>query len=104
MEFGSIQKIVEAEKEAENIKQEAKQKAKTMIEKAEASKEDNRIYFKGQLERREKELQKEKSEENAKIKVKIQAGTNEKLQKLEITLKEKVPEAVDKIFNKVIQI
>lgn len=104
MEFGSIQKIIETEKEAENIKQESKQKAKMILEKAENSREDNRVYFKGQLERREKELKKEKLEENAKLKVKIQASTNEELQRLEITLKEKVPEAVDKIFNKVIQI
>ncbi|MCI8749637.1 MAG: hypothetical protein HFH67_17570 [Lachnospiraceae bacterium] len=104
MELESIRKIVEAEKEAENKKEEAKQKAKVIIEKAENSKEINRVYFKGQLERREKELRKEKAEENTKKISKIQAETNEKLQKLKAVLNENVPEAVEKIYNKVIKI
>lgn len=104
MELESIRKIVEAEKEAENKKEEAKQKAKVIIEKAENSKEINRVYFKGQLERREKELRKEKAEENIKKISKIQAETNEKLQKLKAVLNENVPEAVEKIYNKVIKI
>lgn len=104
MEFESIKKIVETEKEAENKKAEAKQKAKAIIEKAKSSKETNRVYFKAQLERKEKDLRKEKSEENAKRITKIQAETNEKLQKLKAILNENVPEAVEKIYNKVIKI
>lgn len=104
MEFESIKKIVEAEKEAESKKTEAKQKAKEIIEKAESSKETNRVYFKGQLERKEKDLQKEKLEENAKKISKIQAETNEKLRKLKAMLNENVPEAVERIYNKVIKI
>ncbi len=104
MELESIKKIVEAEKEAENKKIEARQKAKAIIEQAENLKETNRVYFKGQIERKEKEFKKEKSEENKKIITKIQAQTNEKLQKLQSILNENVPEAVEKIYNKVIKI
>ena len=67
MEFDSIKKIVEAEKKAEAIKLEAKQKATTILEQAENSKENNRLYFKRQLENKEKELKKEKAEEMSKM-------------------------------------
>ena len=100
----SIKKIVEAEKTAENIKQDAIQKAKIILEQAEKSKEKNRLYFKGLLENKEKELKKEKTEENKKKISKIQAETTEKLQELQDTLQGKVSEAVDKIFAKVIKI
>lgn len=104
MGFRSIKKIVETEKEAENKKLEAKQKAKMILQKAEETKETNRLYFKNQLERQAKDLQKEMEEENVKKRVKIQAQTNERLQKLQTTLQENVLEAVEKIFNKVIKI
>lgn len=104
MEFDSIKKIVEAEKKAEAIKLEAKQKATTILEQAENSKENNRLYFKRQLENKEKELKKEKAEENAKRISKIQAETTEKLQKLKDTLLGDTEAAVDKIFAKVIKI
>lgn len=104
MEFDSIKKIVEAEKKAENIKQDAKQKANVILEQAEESKEKNRLYFKRQLENKEKELKKEQAEENAKIISKMQAETTEKLQKLKDTLQGDISEAVDKIFVKVIKI
>ena len=104
MEMESIKKIVEAEKTAENIKQDAIQKAKIILEQAEKSKEKNRLYFKGLLENKEKELKKEKTEENKKKISKIQAETTEKLQELQDTLQGKVSEAVDKIFAKVIKI
>lgn len=104
MEFESIKKIVEAEKEAENIKQDAKQKAKIILERAEKSKETSYLYHKGQLETKEKKLKEEQAEENAKRIAKIQAETTEKLQKLKDTLEKDVEEAVDKIFAKVIKI
>ena len=104
MEMESIKKIVEAEKTAENIKQDAKQKANIILEQAEKSKEKNRLYFKGLLENKEKELKKEKEEENEKKISKIQAETTRKLQELNDTLQGKVSEAVDKIFAKVIKI
>lgn len=104
MEFESIKKIVEAEKKAENIKQDARQEAQIIMDQAENSKENNRLYFKGQLENKENELKKEKAEENAKRIAKIQAEKTEMLQKLKDTLQENVTEAVDKIFAKVIKI
>lgn len=104
VEFESIKKIVEAEKEAENKKESARQEAKAILEKAENSKEANRVYFKGQLERKAEDLQKEKAEENAKKKTKIQAETDEMLRKLQATLHGNLSEAVDKIFDEVIKI
>lgn len=104
MEFESIKKIVEAEKEAENIKQDAKQKANIILERAKNSKENIYLYYKGQLETKEKELKKEQTEENAKKVTKIQAETTQKLQKLKHTLEQDVSKAVDKIFAKVIKI
>jgi len=104
VEFESIKKIVEAEKEAENKKESARQEAKAILEKAENSKEANRVYFKGQLERKAEDLQKEKAEANAQKKAKIQAQTNEMLRKLQATLEGNLSEAVDKIFDEVIKI
>lgn len=104
MEFESIQKIVEAEKEAENIKQDAKQKAKMILERAENSKESIYLYYKAQLESKEKELKKEQAEENERKISKIQAETTEKLQNLKGTLERNVEQAVDKIFAKIINI
>lgn len=104
MEFESIRKIMEAEKEAESRKESAKQKAKEILEQAEKSKETHRVYFKGQLNRKAEDLQKEKAEENAKKKVKIQAETDEKIRKLQATLHGNLSEAVDKIFSEVIKI
>lgn len=104
MEFESIKRIMETEKEAERKKEVAKQKAKEILEHAQNSKESNRVYFKGQLERKTEDLRKEKEEENKKEKVKIQAQTNENLRKLQATLHGNLSEAVDKIFSEVIKI
>lgn len=104
MEFESIKRIMETEKEAERKREVAKQKAKEILEHAHNSKESNRVYFKGQLERKTEDLRKEKNEENKKEKVKIQAQTNEKLRKLQATLHGNLSEAVDKIFSEVIKI
>ncbi len=104
MEFESIKRIMETEKEAERKREVAKQKAKEILEHAHNSKESNRVYFKGQLERKTEDLRKEKNEENKKEKVKIQAQTNEKLRKLQATLHGNLSEAVDKIFSEVLKI
>lgn len=104
MEFESIKKIVEAEKEAENKKQEAKKQAKMILEKVETTRNTNLDYFKKELERKEKELQIEKSEENSKVKIKIQNQTNETIKELHEKAQENMPNAVNQIFNKVINI
>ena len=64
MEFESIKKIVETEKQAQIIKEEACKKAKSILEKVEETKENNRVYFKGQLENRINDLKKEQKEAN----------------------------------------
>lgn len=104
MEFDSVKKIVEVEKEAEKMKQDAKQKAKQILEKANNAKEGIYLYHKGQLETKEKELKKEKAEENAKKIAKIQAQTRDTVQKLNDVFTKEASKAVDKIFTKVTNI
>lgn len=104
MELESIKKIVEAEKEAENKKQAAKQRAKIILDQAEASKKTNLDYFKNNLNKKEEELQKQKEEEISKMKLKSQAETNEKIQDLNTTAEERLDQAVKQIFEKVVKI
>ena len=52
----------------------------------------------------EKELQKLKTEENSKAITKIQAEKDERIRILQETQKNRIPEAVEKIYNKIIKI
>lgn len=104
MEFESIKKIVETEKKAQMMKEEANQKAKDILAKVEETKENRRVYFKGQLENRVSSLKKEKIEENKQTIINIKVASEEKLRKLNSGLNEKIGKAVDQIFEKMIQI
>lgn len=104
MEFESIKKIVEAEQKAEIIKEEAEQKAKAILAQVEKSKENNIAYFKSQLFSKQKELEKTQEEQNAQAKTKIKADAIEKLQKIREISPEKLSQAVDQIFSKVIKL
>lgn len=104
MEFESIKKIVETEKEAQTIKEEACKKAKDILEKVEETKENNRAYFKGQLENRINDLKKEQKETNKQIINNIKVASNEKVRKINSGLNENITKAVEKIFEKVVKI
>lgn len=104
MEFESIKKIVETEKKAQMMKEEASKKAKDILAKVEETKENRRIYFKGQLENRVSSLKKEQIEANKQTIVAIKVASEEKLRKLNSGLNEKIEKAVDQIFEKMIQI
>ena len=104
MEFESIQKIVEAEQEAEKIKEEAQQKAKAILAQVEKTKENSIVYFKSQLFSKQKELEKTQEEQNAQEKAKIKADAIEKLQQIREISPEKLSQAVEKIFSKVIKL
>lgn len=104
MGLRSIKKIVETEKEAETKKQEAKQKAKTIIENTEKTKEEYQKRYNEQLKEQQKELQKQKTEENLKTITKIQAEKDDKIRRLQETQKNHIPEAVEKIYEKIIKI
>lgn len=104
MEFESIQKIVEAEQEAEKIKEEAQQKAKAILAQVEKAKENSIVYFKSQLFSKQKELEKTQEEQNAQEKTKIKAEAIEKLQQIREISPEKLSQAVEKIFSKVIKL
>ena len=104
MEFESIQKIVEAEQEAEKIKEEAQQKAKAILAQVEKAKENSIVYFKSQLFSKQKELEKTQEEQNAQEKAKIKADAIEKLQQIREISPEKLSQAVEKIFSKVIKL
>lgn len=104
MEFESIKKIVETEKEAQIIKEEACKKAKRILEKVEETKENNRIYFKGQLENRINDLKKEQKEANKQLINNIKVASEEKVRKINGVLNENMDKAVEKIFEEVIKI
>ena len=104
MEFESIQKIVEAEQKADQIKEDAKQRAKTILVQAENAKENSRTYFKAQLHSKEKELQKMQLEQNAHEISRIKANTTEKLQRIREISQEKMSQAVEQIFSKVVKL
>ena len=103
MELESIKKIVEAEQEAEKIKNDAMQKAKTILEKAKNTRESSKSYFKGQLEEKRKELEKEYAEKNVKTIHKIKNDTTERLQKIRENSEGKISQAVEQVFFKVIK-
>lgn len=104
MEFESIKKIVETEKEAQVIKEEACKKAKSILEKVEETKENNRVYFKGQLENRINDLKKEQQEANKQLISNIRVTSEEKVRKINGGLNENMDKAVEKIFEEVIKI
>lgn len=104
MEFESIKKIVETEKEAQVIKEEACKKAKLILEKVEETKENNRVYFKGQLENRINDLKKEQQEANKQLINNIKVASEEKVRKINGGLNENMDKAVEKIFEEVIKI
>lgn len=104
MEFESIKKIVETEKEAQVIKEEACKKAKSILEKVEETKENNRVYFKGQLENRINDLKKEQKEANKQLINNIKVASEEKVRKINGGLNENMDKAVEKIFEEVIKI
>lgn len=104
MEFESIKKIVETEKEAQIIKEEAYKKAKSILEKVEETKENNRVYFKGQLENRINDLKKEQQEANKQLISNIRVTSEEKVRKINGGLNENMDKAVEKIFEEVIKI
>lgn len=104
MEFESIKKIVETEKEAQTIKEEACKKAKTILERVEETKENNKVYFKEQLENKINDLKKEQKEANSQIINNIRVTSNEKVRKINNGLDENIKKAIDQIFEKVIKI
>ena len=104
MEFESIKKIVEAEQEAERIKEDAQQKAQSILAQAEKTKEKNGVYFKSQLYAKQKELEQEEKEKNAETISRIKAETTEKLQKIREGSQGKISEAVERIFSKVVKL
>lgn len=104
MEFESIKKIVETEKEAQIIKEEACKKAKDILEKVEETKENNRVYFKGQLENRINDLKKEQKEANEKVIANIKITSDEKVRKINSGLNENIGKAVDKVFEEIVKI
>lgn len=104
MEFDSIKKIVDTEKEADRIQEEAIKKAQKILEKAEESKENNRVYFKGQLETRLKELEKEQKEANEIKITNVKAVSNDKIRKLKNGIQENMEKAVNKVYEEVIKI
>lgn len=104
MEFESIKKIVEAEQEAEQIKKQAMQDAEKLLQQAENSKEKSTSYFKAQLYSKQKELEKEQTEEITGKISKIKADATEKVQRIKETSQEKISEAVERIFSKVIKL
>lgn len=104
MELESIKKIVDTEKEADRIQEEAIKKAQKILEKAEESKENNRVYFKGQLETRLKELEKEQKEANEIKITNVKAVSNDKIRKLKNGIQENMEKAVNKVYEEVIKI
>lgn len=104
MEFESIKKIVEAEQEAEQIKENARQKAEAILAQTERTKENVKVYFSSQFYAKQKEFEQEQKEKNTETISKIKADSTEKLQKIKEDSKEKISEAVEKIFSKVVKL
>ena len=102
--FESIKKIVETEKEAQRIKEEASKKAKSILERVEQTKENRRVYFKGQLENRITSLKKEQKEANKQQIVNIKVASEEKVRKINSGLNENMNKAVEKVFEEIIKI
>ena len=104
MEFESIKKIVEAEQEAEKIKEDAQQKAKAILAQTEKTKENMIVYFKSQFYAKQKEFEQEQNEKNAEKISKIKGDTAENLRKIKEESQGKISEAVERIFSKVIKL
>ncbi len=104
MEFESIKKIVEAENKANEIKENAKEEAKTILAKTENSKKSMELYINGQLENKKKNLENTKLEEKEKKITKLREETEVKLNNIRKNSEENIPRAVDAVFRKVINI
>lgn len=104
MDFSSIKKIVETEKEAEKIKEEARISAQKILQDTKDAKEATRLFHQKQMKRKEEELQKEQEDLTRKRIEEIKSQANENVQKTRENSKVNLQNAVDEIFKKIVNI
>ena len=102
MEIDSIRKIAQTEREAEEIKQSAKQQAERIIQNAIESKSIKETKAKKQVEDKRRQLEENAKAENADKIKKIAEDTESECRHIEQKANEKIQTAVNAIFKEVI--
>ena len=102
MELDSIKKIVQAEKQAEEIKEQAKQKAEETMRNAIESKSQKELFAKRRIEDKKRFLEQKSKDDNAEEIRRISQATKQECELLERKASEKMQMAVDAVFKEVI--
>ncbi|MBR3696870.1 MAG: hypothetical protein IKM97_01145 [Clostridia bacterium] len=102
MELGSVKKIVETERQAEEIINNAKEQAKKIVQKAIDSKSQKELFAKNRVEEKIKQLEERAKVDNADRIRKISETTQEECRRIVEKSSEKMQTAVNAIFKEVI--
>ena len=102
MELDSIKKIVQTEKQAEEIKANAQKSAEETIQNAIESKTQKELFAKRRIEDKKQLLEQKAKEENLEAIRKISENTKLECEQIERKASEKLQIAVDAIFKEVI--
>ena len=102
MELDSIKKIVQTEKQAEEIKANAQKSAEETIQNAIESKTQKELFAKRRIEDKKQLLEQKAKEENLEVIRKINEDTKQECEQIEKKASEKMQIAVDAIFKEVI--
>ena len=102
MELDSIKKIVQTEKQAEEIKANAQKSAVETIQNAIESKTQKELFAKRRIEDKKQLLEQKAKEENLEVIRKINEDTKQECEQIERKASEKMQIAVDAIFKEVI--
>ena len=102
MELDSIKKIVQTEKQAEEIKANARKNAEETIQNAIESKTQKELFAKRRIEDKKQLLEQKAKEENLEAIRKISENTKQECEQIERKASEKLQIAVDAIFKEVI--
>lgn len=102
MELDSIKKIVQTEKQAEEIKANAQKSAVETIQNAIESKTQKELFAKRRIEDKKQLLEQKAKEENLEVIRKINEDTKQECEQIEKKASEKMQIAVDAIFKEVI--
>lgn len=102
MELDSIKKIVQTEKQAEEIKANAQKSAEETIQNAIESKTQKELFAKRRIEDKKQLLEQKAKEENLEVIRKINEDTKQECEQIERKASEKMQIAVDAIFKEVI--
>ena len=102
MELDSINRIFQTEKQAEEIKEQARKQAEKLIQNAIESKPQKEVFAKKRIDVRKQVLEQKAKDDNAEEIRRIAEITEQKCKQIEEKAIEKMQDAVDAVFKEVI--